>query len=175
MRSQHLKLLIALCLLLQACFRPKVEESPQKDQIIAKMTATLIRQEPDFAYKTVSEYLEILTQKRAHILIDARQDHERDVSIIKNALSQQQWNQLSSETAKDQLIIVYDTLGYRSIALLKDLQKNGFTNAHYLAGGILAWSHAKQDFYDGKKNIKKVHVSSKAWSLLPEGYEGIYD
>lgn len=166
---------LALTLNLASCLAPNVEETENKGDVVATMTETLKRQRPKFASVTVDQLLEMKKQNTTMTLIDARTPEETQVSIIEQAITLEQWETLSASVDKNQPIVIYDTLGYRSIDLMKSLKKEGFENTSYLAGGVLAWAHAGQIFYQGDEATKKVHISSKAWDMLPKEYEAIHD
>ncbi|MFK7969907.1 MAG: rhodanese-like domain-containing protein [Bacteroidia bacterium] len=65
---------------------------------------------------------------------------------------------------KDQPIIVYCTVGWRSGQVGAWLQGLGFTKVYNLYGGILAWSNAEKPLEAQAKPTNKVHTYSEEFS-----------
>ena len=106
------------------------------------------------------------------ILVDVRSDEERKVSTIPGAIS------LDAVDAERQLkpeatVVVYCTIGARSAAATRDLRTSG-VEAFNLVGGVLAWAHAGQTFDRDGESTTTVHVHSRSWDLLPDGYEAVW-
>lgn len=176
-RAFFIKMILLLPLtFLVGCFAPDVTKTENKSTVVAQMTETLKQQHPDFQALSVDE-LKKLMKEKDYLLVDVRTSEEREVSTLPFALSKEQWTEKSAEAKKkSQLwIIAYDTLGYRSVEFLKELKTQGYQNTAYLSGGVLAWAHAGELFFHQEKSTRRVHVSSKAWNLLPESYEAIHD
>lgn len=101
------------------------------------------------------------------IYLDAREINEYNTSKIENA----QWvgyNDFSltrvDNLDKNQPIIVYCSIGYRSEKVAEKLQAEGFTNVTNMVGGIFEWVNYKKTVLD-KSNIKttNVHAFDKDW------------
>lgn len=96
----------------------------------------------------ISEYsIEDLQHKMAHnqdfILIDIREDHEWLAGHIPNAIHLKRGN-LTTEICqiiadKNQEIILYCAIGFRSALSALDLANIGYTNVYSLYGGIVRW------------------------------------
>ncbi len=122
---------------------------------------------------TVSADQLLTIQKKGDVvLIDVRQETERRISTIANAISVEQF-QDSLEKHKADRIVTYCTIGYRSGIYAQKLQDQGF-RAYNLNGGILAWIHAGHEVFDQQGQTRRVHVFSKKWNLVPKGYQGIW-
>jgi len=119
----------------------------------------------------VSELLSLSKNKR--VLVDVREDHEIQVSIIPGALTQVQFEQ-QIERYRNYTVVVYCTIGYRSGHYVNRLLKKNI-KAVNLAGGVLAWAHAGQRFNKEGRASKQVHVYGKRWDLLPVDYEAVYE
>ena len=109
-----------------------------------------------------------------YLLVDVRSEEERAVSVIPGAISEAEFDRLKKST-KDRQVYVYCTIGHRSGLYTERLQKEGFA-IYNLKGGVLSWAHAGGSFVgnDGKPT-RKVHVYSKKYALLPDGYRAVLD
>ena len=70
-----------------------------------------------------------------------------------------------SKIDKDQEVIVYCSVGYRSERLGERLQKMGFENVKNLYGGIFDWKNQGNNIVN-ENNLEtdSVHTYNKAWS-----------
>lgn len=161
--------------LLTGCLAPDVTKTQNKSAVVEQMTETLKQQHPDFHALTIAEFKRIMKEED-YLLIDVRTPEERQISTLPLAISKEQWRERRAESLTTQKwIVVYDTLGYRSLDFLKELIAKGYKKTAYLSGGILAWAHAGELFFHQEKSTRRVHVSSKAWNLLPDSYEAVHD
>jgi len=119
----------------------------------------------------VSELLAL--SKNQRVLVDVREDHEIQVSIIPGALTQSQFEQ-QIERYRNYTVVVYCTIGYRSGRYVNRLLKKDI-KAVNLAGGVLAWAHAGKIFNKEGQVSKQVHVYGKQWNLLPVDYDAVYE
>lgn len=96
----------------------------------------------------ISEYsIEDLQYKMVHnqdfILIDIREDHEWLTGHIPSAIHLKRGN-LTTEISqivpdKNQEIILYCAIGFRSALSALELENIGYTNVYSLYGGIIRW------------------------------------
>jgi len=71
---------------------------------------------------------------------------------------------------KSTKVILYDNDNYRSVLAAKTLERNGYTNVYYLAGGLVEWKKT------GNAIVTGVHVLSKSfgeivgevWDIVPK-------
>jgi rhodanese-related sulfurtransferase len=132
----------------------------------------------DIPYISVQE---LAMPKTDAILLDARELKEYEVSHLKDALYVG-YNEFNLEHTvkhlnnKDQMIVVYCSLGIRSEDIAEQLQNKGYTNVYNLFGGIFEWKNKGFSVYDNNKNpTENVHAFSKEWSQwLLKGIK-IYD
>lgn len=124
---------------------------------------------------------ELAMQKTDAILLDARELKEYDVSHLKDALyvGYDEFN-LKNTTKqlnnKDQMIVVYCSLGVRSEDIAEQLKKEGYTNVYNLFGGIFEWKNNNHKVYDNKEEpTENVHAFSKKWSKWLLKGNKIYD
>jgi rhodanese-related sulfurtransferase len=110
-------------------------------------------------------------QDRPAVLVDVREPHERRVSMLPGAISQQEFER-DSARYRSWVVVPYCTIGVRSGLYTRALRQQGF-EARNLAGSALAWAHAGQMFEADGKPTRRVHVYDADWNLLPRGYEAV--
>ncbi len=113
------------------------------------------------------------------VLIDVRQPNEQAVSMLPNALTTLEFaERFRTGIPEEKTFVCYCTLGYRSALFALELSKQKISCLN-LEGGMLAWSHIEQSFYekDARGNARlthKVHVYSKEWNFLHPNYEAVW-
>eukprot|EP01080_Neovahlkampfia_damariscottae_P011862 gene11862-5191_t len=124
---------------------------------------------------SVKEYLELKKSKKT-VLIDHREEEEQKVSIIPGAIPS---TNFKLEKIKEEYVIVYCTIGFRSGKFVKELLEK-YSNLKgkifNLKGSILSWT------YEGDKALvnpqgnetKKVHVFGPSWDYSNSTYEPVY-
>ena len=123
---------------------------------------------PGVLQMTVSELHARLSKRTTvpAILIDAREQQEYEVSHIRGAeLANTKGASLEllRHVARDRLIVVYCSVGYRSSKLAEKLQDEGFTNVYNLEGSIFAWANAGMPVYRNGERTDKVHPFNDEW------------
>lgn len=103
------------------------------------------------------------------LLLDARTQEEYEVSHLMNA-------QLASSNLEDLTkiteinlatpIVVYCSVGYRSAAIARRLQSQGYKNVFNLNGSIFQWVNEGRLVYRAGKPVNKVHSYQKFWQYL---------
>lgn len=140
------------------------------DSVLKKMNSESV------PYIKVSE---LITKKNV-VLLDAREKEEFDVSHLKNAqfVGYKNYDEkIISDLVKtkDQLIVVYCSIGVRSENIGEKLQKMGYTNVYNLYGGIFEWKNQDNIVVDAtNQNTEKVHCFSKFWSKYLTKGEKVY-
>ena len=101
------------------------------------------------------------------VILDTRAQEEFEISHLQGArFVDYEGFDLSmvDDIQKDQEVIVYCSVGYRSERIGEKLQQAGYTNVKNLYGGIFSW---KNEGYDviGPKNTPtdSVHTYNKSW------------
>lgn len=154
-----------------AYFLPKQENYEQN---LAKITEKITQEYSDVHQITPATLVDWLSSPRIQpTLIDTRQPEEFAISHLPNAihispdtpLDEVIATKLPSQ-AKDDLIVVYCSVGYRSSIFARKLKSAGFTNVHNLIGSIFAWANQDQDIYQGEKLVKQVHPYNRKWAQL---------
>ena len=131
------------------------------DQLLKKHNNT------DVPYITVQELA--MPKTKAKIL-DARSIEEYEISHIKNAIlvgydhfDLKKTDQLFPD--KEELIVVYCSIGIRSAKIAQQLKDYGYTNIFNLYGGIFEWKNNNFSVYDiNEIETEKVHVFNKHWA-----------
>ena len=107
-------------------------------------------------------------------ILDAREKEEYQVSHIENArfIGYNRFDPSSvADIPKDQKIVLYCSIGYRSEKIGEKLQKMGYSNVYNLYGSIFEWVNQGNPVVDSKgQKTSKVHSYNKAWGRwLEEG------
>ena len=124
---------------------------------------------------------ELAMPKTKAILLDAREAKEYNTSHINNAIhiGYDYFDiELVSETVKDkdELIVVYCSIGIRSEDIAKKLKKTGYTNVYNLYGGIFEWKNKNFTIYNSEgSETENVHIFSKKWSQCLTNGVKIYE
>jgi len=102
------------------------------------------------------------------VLLDAREKSEYDLSHIENAI----WVGYDDfdikrvkEIAKDQKVIVYCSVGYRSEKVCEQLIEAGYEDASNLFGGIFEWGNQDLPVVDENGAQEKIHPFDNVWGL----------
>jgi rhodanese-related sulfurtransferase len=112
-----------------------------------------------------------LIQENGIQFVDVREEKERSISIIPNAISKEEFEG-HIDKYKSKKIVVYCTIGYRSASYAKKLKKMGI-KAYNLEGSILGWVHdGRQVVSEDGKVSKRVHVYGPPWNYPPTGLTG---
>lgn len=121
----------------------------------------------DIPYISVQELA--MPKTKAKIL-DARSVEEYKVSHIKDAVFVDFENFNLKKTTqlfpdKNEIIVVYCSIGVRSAKIAQQLKDEGYTNVFNLYGGIFEWKNNNFSVFDlNEKATEKVHVYDKNWS-----------
>ena len=104
----------------------------------------------------------------AYLVLDARELEEFNTSHIPNAVHLGYNNydlNILDEVDKDQMIVVYCSIGYRSEKIAEILEKKGFKYVYNLYGSIFEWANQGYKLVD-TDNIQtfEIHTYSKKWS-----------
>lgn len=110
-------------------------------------------------------------QDRPAVLVDVRESHERRVSMLPGAISQQDFER-DRDRYRSWVVVPYCTIGLRSGLYTRALRQQGF-EARNLAGSALAWAHAGLLFEADGNPTRRVHVYGSDWNLLPQAYEAV--
>jgi len=102
------------------------------------------------------------------VLLDAREKEEYEVSHLKGAIhigyEEFELSKLVN-IPKDQQIVVYCSIGYRSEKIGKKLRKSGYKNVTNLYGSIFEWVNQENKIYkDNEEETLQLHTYNQKWS-----------
>lgn len=106
--------------------------------------------------------------KASYLVLDAREMEEYEVSHIPGASFigyKKPLLEVLDTVDKDQKILLYCSVGYRSEKLGKKIQKLGFKKVYNLYGSIFEWANKDYPLEDNAgKRTNKVHTYNSKWS-----------
>jgi len=114
-----------------------------------------------------------LARRPAVLFVDVRPPEERSVSMIPGAVAKEQFLG-NLEQYKDQIIIGYCTISYRSGKFAQELMNKQGITMYNLRGGLLAWVHDGGKVVDPKGDTRRIHVYGRKWNLAPSAYEAVW-
>ena len=113
----------------------------------------------------------------AAVFLDAREKREFEVSHLPGAV----WVgyddfQLEkvAQVARNQRVIVYCSVGYRSEKVSEKLLAAGFQDVSNLVGGIFEWVNDGQKLMDDNGPTNRVHAYSKSWGIWLKRGQKVY-
>lgn len=111
-------------------------------------------------------------------ILDTREPKEFEVSHLPKAklVGYDDFDLASVKSIpKQDTIIVYCSVGYRSERIGEKLQKAGYTHVFNLYGGIFNWKNHNGVVIDAKNDTtEKVHTYNKDWSRFLKNGEKVY-
>ncbi len=120
----------------------------------------------------VIDVKELSKNKDQYLILDAREREEFEISHIDGAkfigYDKPDYDVLS-EIDKDQPIVLYCSVGYRSEKLGEKLKKRGFTNVRNLYGSIFEWANEGCPLVnENGETTNQIHTYNKKWSKWVE-------
>jgi rhodanese-related sulfurtransferase len=137
----------------------------------ALVNAKIRREFPHVQRITTAELAQWLHDRSrpAPLLLDVRTSAEFDVSHLAGAKHIEPGASPSAvRAAKDQPIVTYCSVGYRSGAFARKLMEAGHTNVANLEGSIFRWANEGRPIVSGARMAEKVHPYNGTWGLLLE-------
>lgn len=117
-----------------------------------------------------------LTTDTNYLFLDAREPKEFEVSHLEGAkcvgYDEVDFSSLEG-TPKDQPIVVYCSIGYRSNEVAAQLVEKGYSNVYNMYGGIFYWINHDKPLVDQAGSTAKVHGYNRLWSRWVEKGEVI--
>lgn len=102
-------------------------------------------------------------------LLDARKQREYEVSHLDKAVwvgyDHFQVSTLPDSIRKDQPIVVYCSVGYRSEKVAEKLIAAGYTRVSNLYGGIFEWVNQGHTVHDQQGITQRVHAYDRTWGI----------
>ena len=114
------------------------------------------------------------------ILLDTREKEEYDISHINGAIHigyEDFDHGLLPEIHRDQKVVVYCSVGYRSEKIGEKLENKGFNQVFNLYGSIFEWVNQGGELVDNNgKPTNKIHTYNYNWSkwVTNESFEKVY-
>ncbi len=131
--------------------------------------AKIRRDFPDVTRISTSELATWLADRNrpAPLLLDVRTGAEYAVSHLRNAQHlAPDAEAIAVTAAKDQPIVTYCSVGYRSGAFAQRLHAAGFTRVANLEGSIFRWANEGRPVFRGAEQVAQVHPYNRVWGLL---------
>jgi len=104
------------------------------------------------------------------VIFDTRNQEEYDVSHLPNAVQLSPKQEIPSwilERDRDETIVLYCSVGYRSENVARKLKNKGFTNVYNLYGSIFDWVEKGYPLEDMEGNTTlRVHTYNQRWGKL---------
>jgi rhodanese-related sulfurtransferase len=111
------------------------------------------------------------------LFMDARAWREYEVSHIQNAMFAGYDDfeiAFMNDIPKNQKIVVYCSVGYRSEKITEKIRAAGFKNVSNMVGGILEWVNRDLPVYDDAGRTLNVHPYDKMWGVWLKKGEKVY-
>lgn len=112
---------------------------------------------------------EFASKQASYLLLDAREPNEYAVSHLSGAIpvgyDHFSMDNLPDSIKKDQAILVYCSVGYRSEKITEKLLKAGFTNVFNLYGGIFEWVNQDHPVVNQSGATPEVHAYDRSWGV----------
>jgi rhodanese-related sulfurtransferase len=116
--------------------------------------------------------------QEGHVFLDAREPREFEVSHISGAIpvgyDHFDVRQLPDSLPKDQPVVVYCSVGYRSEKIAEKLKKAGFTKVSNLYGGIFEWVNQGHPVVDASGVTQSVHAYDRSWGIWLKKGKKVY-
>lgn len=111
------------------------------------------------------------SDRQQPVLLDVRAPAEFAVSHLRSSQNVSPTLQARElRLAKDQPIVAYCSVGYRSSALVERLRKAGFTRVYNLRGSLFAWANEGRPLWCGSKEAQTVHPFNGTWGKLLQSH-----
>ena len=145
--------------------------SPQSGLLVI---ATKIEQDyPHVSHISTATLTQWLQESKPPILLDVRSPEEFATSHLQgadNVIPDTPIPVVVATVLKDvnkqQRIVVYCSVGYRSAELAEELQQSGFNNIYNLKGSIFAWANEGRPLYRSSVRVQEVHTYNHQWGQL---------
>jgi rhodanese-related sulfurtransferase len=106
---------------------------------------------------------------RPPLLLDGRAPREFAVSHLAGARlapTAEEALHTLADAGKDDPIVVYCSVGYRSAAIVKRLMAEGFTHVRNLDGSLFQWANEGRPVYRDGRMVAEVHPFDDKWGVL---------
>lgn len=101
------------------------------------------------------------------VLLDVRTKPEFEISHLRGARRIEPDSAAAAiDLPRDQPIVTYCSVGYRSGAFAKKLQEAGYANVQNMSGSIFEWANEGRPIERDGERAGKVHPYNKRWGKL---------
>jgi len=102
------------------------------------------------------------------VLLDVRTPEEQDVSQLRGAkrLDAKHPNIEALDISENATVVVYCSVGYRSAAIVDNLERAGIRNVYNLEGGLFDWVNEGRPVYREERRVEEAHPFNRFWGLL---------
>jgi len=133
-------------------------------------TLSMVRKDfPRVQHISTDELAAILEEQGDFTLLDTREPEEYEVSYIQGAFLAEGVRdalKVLKDKSREDLVIVYCSVGYRSSNIAKKLARLGFTNVVNVEGSLFKWANENRPVFSGDKAVDKVHPYDEDWGRL---------
>ncbi|MEO0896974.1 MAG: rhodanese-like domain-containing protein [Bacteroidota bacterium] len=150
--------------------KTKMVESSAYDLTLKGLLSHSVKEVSVYEIETPSSYQ----------LLDTREKNEFEVSHIEGAnwIGYDDFDMERIESLdldKDQPVLLYCSVGYRSEKIGEKLKAAGYKNVQNLYGGIFEWTNAGKPLVNKEgQPTKKVHAFDKVWGVWVTKGEKVY-
>ncbi len=133
-------------------------------------TLSMVREDfPRVQHISTDELAAVLEEHTDFTLLDTREPEEYEVSHIQGALLAEGVRdalKALKDKSREDLVIVYCSVGYRSSSIAKKLTRRGFKNVVNVEGSLFKWANENRPVFSGEKVVDKVHPYDEYWGRL---------
>ena len=133
-------------------------------------TLSMVREDfPRVQHISTDELAVILEEHTDFTLLDTRESEEYEVSHIQGAFLAEGVRdalKVLNDKSREDLVIVYCSVGYRSSNIAKKLARRGFTNVVNVEGSLFKWANENRPVFRRDKAVDKVHPYDEDWGRL---------
>jgi rhodanese-related sulfurtransferase len=117
--------------------------------------------------ETLSRWVKRAPEKQP-TLLDVRTEAEFEVSHLRGAhrVDPDERKIEPLHIAPEATVVVYCSVGYRSAAIVEQIQRAGVRTVYNLEGGIFAWANQGHPVYRENERAELVHPYNKLWGRL---------
>ncbi len=159
-----------LSVLGSACLRADPAQDSAADVRWQEIKQEILERFPRVDHLSTDQLLEVRDdEERRPLLVDVRSVEEFVVSHLDGALSvplDGDLNAALADVSKNQPIVVYCSVGYRSADAAQQLTASGFTNVRNYLGSIFEWANRGQPLVNAGGSAQIVHPFDSNWGLL---------
>lgn len=144
----------------------------EKAAAIDKLYQRARSQFPEVTEITAKEVLARRESGEKLLLVDVRTPEEQAVSMIRDAVTAEQFESDVS-VAAGATVVCYCTIGGRSGMYARHLAARGIAAVN-MPGAVLSWSHAGGEFVDADGPTNRVNTHGPSYDLVAEGYKAVW-